>query len=237
MLVDSRGRTRSPWLCVLGATTLFAACESEKSSNPLSPTVAGPIPGVSITAPKPLEPANGAQFVEGSSVTLLIENPSTNGQRPVWLQLDVALEAAFSSKVHAVERIEPGPNGRTSYRLPIELQSGRAYYWRARALDGANTGPYSAGVMFQMTVGLRIETPVPISPIRREQTPDNSPLLVVNNTAVVGTPAGPVLYRFELAEDLSFGRIVAIWTVPRTDGPTTSVRGTPLGLGTDTTGA
>jgi hypothetical protein len=72
-----------------------------------------------------------------------------------------------------------------------------------------------------------------MSPIRREQTPDNAPLLVVNNTAVVGTAAGPVLYRFELAEDLSFGRVIAIWTVPRTDGPTTSVRSTPLGLGTE----
>ena len=32
--------------------TPLVACESEKSANPLSPTVAGPIPGVNITPPK-----------------------------------------------------------------------------------------------------------------------------------------------------------------------------------------
>ena len=30
----------------------LVACESTKSANPLSPTVAGPIPGVNITPPK-----------------------------------------------------------------------------------------------------------------------------------------------------------------------------------------
>ena len=33
------------------------ACEMTKSENPLGPTVAGPIPGVNITSPTPLEPA------------------------------------------------------------------------------------------------------------------------------------------------------------------------------------
>ena len=38
------------------------ACEAEKSSSPLSPSVAGPIPGVSITPPKLLEPAQGNRY-------------------------------------------------------------------------------------------------------------------------------------------------------------------------------
>ncbi len=225
-------RTRSLTLG-LAACAVLAGCETKKSSNPLSPTVAGPIPGVTISAPKPLEPANGTVLIEGTAVSLLFENASSSGQRPIWMQLEVALDQSFSNKVHAVERLELGPNGRTSYRIPVELQPGRAYYWRARALDGANTGPYSTGNMFQVVVALRIEAPVPVSPVRREVTSTNRPTLVVTNTAIVGTPAGPVTYRFELARDLGFGQMVAIWTVPRTETGTTSVSTTDLPLDTE----
>jgi len=40
---------------LVAACALLAGCDSNKSANPLSPTVAGPIPGVAITAPKPLD--------------------------------------------------------------------------------------------------------------------------------------------------------------------------------------
>ena len=40
----------------------LAGCEAAKSSNPTSPTVAGPIPGVNITAPALIEPAQGFKF-------------------------------------------------------------------------------------------------------------------------------------------------------------------------------
>ena len=48
-------------LSVALAMTL-AACEAQKSENPLSPSVAGPIPGVEITAPQMLEPADFETF-------------------------------------------------------------------------------------------------------------------------------------------------------------------------------
>ena len=38
----------------LGLTVM--GCEQVKSANPLSPSIAGPIPGVNITAPQSLEP-------------------------------------------------------------------------------------------------------------------------------------------------------------------------------------
>ncbi len=119
-----------------------AACETRKSANPLSPDVAGPIPGVAITAPKPLEPLMGQQVVaDGTPTTLLIENSGTSGQRELFLQVDVAADAGFQQFLHQANRVTPGPNGRTSYRLPEPLGPGHTYYWRARALDGANTGP------------------------------------------------------------------------------------------------
>lgn len=46
-------KSRNLLLLTALATAIAAGgCEQKKSSNPLSPSVAGPIPGVAITAPK-----------------------------------------------------------------------------------------------------------------------------------------------------------------------------------------
>ena len=224
-------RTSPRVLLSLAAAFLAAsACETKKSSNPLSPSLAGPIPGVNITAPKPLEPYNGTRFTQGQAIDLLLENASTNGERPIWQQLEVALDAAFAQRVHYVERLDLGPNGRTQYRVPLNLEGGRGYYWRARALDGANTGPFSAASIFNIDVPKRIEAPVLITPIGGVTIDTQTPTLVVMNTAVIGVES-PIMVRFELATDPGFSRMLAIWTVPRSGGDTTSVVASPLPLG------
>ena len=64
--------------------SLLAGCETAKTSNPLSPSVAGPIPGVTISSPKPLEPGNGWLLERPQQpLTLLVENAASNGQRPL----------------------------------------------------------------------------------------------------------------------------------------------------------
>ena len=76
--------------CALVVLAL-AGCESSKSANPLSPTVAGPIPGVNITAPKPLEPGQGWQVqADKQPITLLLENASSNGVRPLSYLFEIA---------------------------------------------------------------------------------------------------------------------------------------------------
>jgi hypothetical protein len=224
-------RTSPRVLLGLAAALLAASsCETKKSSNPLSPTLAGPIPGVNITAPKPLEPSNGSRFTQGQTINLLLENASTNGERPIWQQLEVSLDPAFAQRVHYVERLDLGANGRTQYRLPVALEGGRGYYWRARALDGANTGPFSTAVIFNVDVPKRIEAPVAVSPIAGATIDSQTPTLVVRNTAVIGVDA-PITVRFELAGDAGFSQMIAIWSVPRSGGETTSVAGSPLPLG------
>ncbi|MBI4485647.1 MAG: hypothetical protein HY655_06510, partial [Acidobacteria bacterium] len=65
-------------LAVAAAVVSLTACEASKSSNPLSPSVAGPIPGVEISAPKILEPISGTKIaIDKQPVTLLIENASS----------------------------------------------------------------------------------------------------------------------------------------------------------------
>src|SRR5258705_7376475 len=102
------------------AVGVLAACQTQKSANPTAPSVAGPIPGVAITAPKPLEPYTGTEIIsqQGMTITLLFENPSTTGERTLWISLELATDTAFTNVVHQADRLTPGANGRTSYRLP-----------------------------------------------------------------------------------------------------------------------
>jgi hypothetical protein len=208
-------------LCILAAL-LLAGCEVQKSRNPLSPDVAGPIRGVEITAPKPLEPVDGAEITnDRQPLQLKLENALTTGERPLWHQIEIATDATFGSRVHLAERVNPGANGQTMYDLPQSLAAGRTYYWRARALDGANTGPYSAPGHFQIVEPVVIETPIPASPIGGEPTPTNRPEFVVTNGKVSGPAAGPVAYRFEVALNEAFTSVAAVVTVSRSDGQTT----------------
>lgn len=195
------------------------ACEAAKSSNPLSPDVAGPLPGVSITAPKPLEPLQGGQVVKnGEPVVLLFENAGSSGQRALFMQLQVAADVNFEQLLHHDERIEPGPNGRTAYRMPAELGSGHTYYWRLRAADGANTGPYSFTSSFSVIDPVIMETPTPLEPAGHIAS--NRPTFRVRNGQVSGTTGA--YYRFELATAPDPNSVVAVvTTTPGSNGETT----------------
>jgi hypothetical protein len=138
------------FVCAVLMALTLAGCETSKSSNPLSATIAGPISGVEISSPKLLEP-NGARIeVENQPVALLIENASSNGPRPLTYVMEVATDADFTNKVFERQGIAPGDGGRTTLQLPDALDTERSYYWRARAEDGANTGPFAAAAAFEV---------------------------------------------------------------------------------------
>src|SRR5580765_8411880 len=125
-------------IALLPLLPVTSACAASKSANPLSPTVAGPIPGVAITAPRPIEPNSTKVAVDKQPVTLLLENAVTSGPRPLSYMFEVAADVEFANKVFVREGIAPGEGGRTTLRLPDPLAAGRTYYWRGRAGDGAN---------------------------------------------------------------------------------------------------
>ena len=214
---------RKRGLSVFAAIVCLTGCEAAKSANPTAPTVAGPIPGVSITAPKPLEPGAGATLVAQSDpYILLIENPGTSGPRAIWLQLEIAADANFQQVVHQADRIEPGPNGRTTYRLPEPLGAGFTYYWRSRAADGANTGPYSAVSNFSVVVPVLIEAPVALEPTGNLTT--NKPTFKARNGVISGTSG--VVYRFEVSNTAAMNPAMAVVTAaPGGDGNTTMTLG------------
>ncbi len=196
------------------AMLALSACEVAKSSNPLSPTVAGPIPGVDITPPKILEPSTGTKIpMDKQPITLMIENASTNGVRPLNYTFEIATDASFSNKVFSRESVTPGGGGRTSLKLPDSLASGgteRSYFWRARAQDGANTGSFASST-FNVYTPIVIQEPRPISPAANSTTSNLRPALTVANALRSG-PVGTISYLIEVATDGQFGNKFAAWT-------------------------
>jgi hypothetical protein len=182
--------------------------------------VAGPIPGVNITAPRPLEPGAGATVVFSSEPpTLLIENAGTSGARTLWLQLEVGTDPNFQQIVYQADQIALGSNGRTAYRLPAPLGAGYTYFWRTRAADGANTGPYSPVSSFSVVNPVVINAPVATTPAGNITT--TKPEFKVTNGAISGTTGA--VYRFEISQSANFSSMLAIVTVVPNGSGTTSM--------------
>lgn len=191
---------------------LATACESNKSANPLSPSVAGPIPGVEISAPKPLEPGvNWEVSNDKQPLLLLIENPGSNGQRPVTIEVEVASDEGFATKQFTKGGLTPGPNGRTEVQLPSKLTSDRSYFWRARGQDGANQGPWSAPVRFSIYTPAKLDPPTPLSPIGGAKVDGLEPSFRFKNAQRAG-PVGFVTYIVDIARNDSFTQGVATYT-------------------------
>jgi len=188
---------------------LAGACETKKSANPLSPTIAGPIPGVEITQPILLEPGQGWKFKDTQQpITLLIENASTNGVRPLVYAFEIAVDAAFRNVVFSRRDVAQGDNGRTALRLPDKLELGRTYYWRAWAYDGANTGAIASSVSFEVYPPAVLNPPAPVAPAAGSTVTAAQPELVVRNSGRSG-PIGNVSYFYQVATDQAFSQVVA----------------------------
>jgi hypothetical protein len=195
-------------LAVLAVLPLVAACETSKSANPLSPSVAGPIPGVEITAPKPLSPqANASVTSDQQPLMLTVENASSTGQRPLSYRVEVAADAGFSTMVFSKDGIAPGGNGRTSVQLADKLAADRTYFWRVRAQDGANTGPFSDTLKFSVVTPVTIGAPDLVSPAHGETIDANPPTLIFANADVTG-PAAGIKYLLQIATDQAFTHVV-----------------------------
>jgi hypothetical protein len=201
--------------CAAGALIAAAAltaCESSKSSTPLSPSIAGPIAGVEISAPKMLEPIAGQKIaVDRQPLTLLIENASSTGVRPLSYSFELATDAAFNTKVFTRDGVPPGEGGRTSLRLPDALATGRTYFWRARALDGANIGPYANPMSFDIFTPIVIQEPVLVSPAPNATVDSLRPRFTFNNVLRSG-PVGAITYLIEVADTDAFNNKLASWT-------------------------
>ena len=206
-------------LVLVGATIAMGACE-QKSSNPLSSTVAGPIPGVNITTPAVMAPTNGTAIaVDKQPITLTVNNATTNGVRPLTYLFEVATDTNFTNKVFSLDGVTPG-SAQTSLTLPSPLATAKTYYWHARAADGANTGSFNSSVNFNVFTPIVIQAPVLVSPALNATTDGIRPSFVVTD-AVRSGPVGAITYQIEVADSSTFANKIAVWTAPEQPNQTT----------------
>jgi len=215
--MNSRVASACAALCAAIALT---ACVT-KSSNPLSPTVAGPVPGVNITVPAIVSPSGGSKIaVDKQPVTLVVANAETNFVRPLTYAFEVATDANFTNKVFARDSVAPGDGGRTSLRLPDPLAPERSYFWRARAEDGANTGSFTSAIGFDVFTPIVIEVPGLVAPASNATINTIHPSFLVSNAKRSG-PVGAITYLIEVADSETFANKVATWTAAEQPNQTT----------------
>jgi len=205
----------------LGGALIIGACvKYDKSQNPLSPTLAGPLPGVSISAPKTVQPGQNARIQSDQQpIVLMVDNASSNSPRPLNYKFDVAVDGSFNALVFTRDGIAPG-NGRTSMRMPDVLPSGRNYFWRARAQDGPDIGPYSAVGSFFVFTPVVIGKPVAVSPANGAVTSNAHPTFRIGNPPRSG-PVGEITYTIDVSTSGNFSPLFAVWQVPEQPNQTT----------------
>jgi hypothetical protein len=194
-------------LSILALPLLLVGCEEAKSSNPLSPSVAGPMAGIFVSLPEVLAPGAGLKVDDGEQpIALVVKNPDTNTERPVVLGLQVAFDAGFQNLAFSKDGLAPDAAGKTSVRLD-KLPSGRTYYWRVKAGDGANTSGWSEPFTFEILNPIVIGVPTPKSPINGNRAGAATPDLVVSNGASTG-PYGLLLYQYQVSDTQTFANLV-----------------------------
>jgi len=171
--------------------------------------VAGPIAGVAISAPKLMQPDMGAQVaVDQQPLTLTVNNATSSGVRPITYRFEISATPDFATIAYVRTGVAPGDGGKTSLQLPDPLATGHKYYWRVRAEDGANTGPYSASGNFDVFTPIVIGAPVPISPVNGLLVDSVRPRFIVTNAQTSG-PVGPLTYVVEVSDSQAFANKLA----------------------------
>lgn len=140
--------------CAVVGAALTVACGSSKPTTPTTPT---PV-AATLTAPKLDSPAANAQ-TDTLRPTLTVQNATSDqpsGTRTYEFQVsDVTAftNATTSSTIAGFDAqvgktgVAEGSGGKTSFTVESDLQPTTMFYWRARAIQGTATGPWSE--MFQ----------------------------------------------------------------------------------------
>jgi hypothetical protein len=167
-------------------------------------------PSASIGAPRPLTPADGASIKNADQpITLVAQNGAvTTTAAGTVYTFEVASDAAFTAKVQIKTGVTEG-SGQTSVKLDA-LPAAKDYYWHVLASNGGTTGIFGAAYKFTVGPAIVINAPVPIGPLTGQST-DLRPALRVANVTRTG-PAGPITYRFEIANSAAFTSIVMTGT-------------------------
>jgi hypothetical protein len=137
----------------LAATLAVSGCGGKDS--PAGPTTT---PAANLTAPTLETPAMDAQL-DTLRPTLTVRNATSDQAGTRTYEFQVSDTTAFASVTSSVisgfaatvdkPGVPEGGGGTTSFALDTDLQPTTVFYWRARAVQGASTGPWSATGKFK----------------------------------------------------------------------------------------
>lgn len=136
------------------AVVLLAACGSSNTPTPTAPT-----PPPTLTAPKLDSPVSGSQQ-DSLRPTLTVQNATSDqpgGSRTYEFQISDtnAFTTATIQKIAGFDAtvgktgVAEGSGGKTSFTPDADLQPTTMFYWRARAVQGTTTGPWSDTFQFK----------------------------------------------------------------------------------------
>ena len=124
------------------------------------------------TAPTPKAPAD--KTTESStSITLEVDNATDPDGDTLTYHFQISEDSSFQGQVDEQQPIKAGAT--TTTWQPTSLVRGKTYYWRARANDGTNDGPWSTVYSFTIELGeVATETveEKPVEEATTEVTPD-----------------------------------------------------------------
>src|SRR4051812_39964990 len=175
-------------LCLWSALALFVATTACTKASPTRPSdgtasgqtasVTDAVTGVTLTSPSLVTPTVNQQFKNVEQpITLTIKNAVTSGTTPLTYSFEVASDAAFATKVYTKDGVAAGA-ANTSLKID-KLTANKSYFWRARAMAGTLTGPYTEGRGFGIGPEVILAQPVNADP-QPSATVGEQPTLNVN---------------------------------------------------------
>ncbi|HVB39139.1 MAG TPA: hypothetical protein VND92_11395 [Vicinamibacterales bacterium] len=176
-------------------------------------------PSVTLTSPRLVTPAMGAQIANAAQpVTLTIQNATTTGTAPLTYTFEVATDDQFTNVVYTKSGVAPGSDGTTSVQIDT-LPAGKGYYWRAHADNGTSAGPATSALNFAIGPAITIAAPALASPGVGATVSTVRPTLTVTDSTTTG-PVGALVYKFEISTSSTFDTLVVSGTAAQQSGQT-----------------
>jgi hypothetical protein len=144
-------RLHISWIVLVVIAVVAGACGSDKPAAPTTPTV------VNVTAPALDAPADHEQL-DTLRPTLTVRNASADGQGTRMYEFTISDNSNFTASTAGIPglaatvgkvNVPEGSGGKTSFTVDQDLQPTTVFYWRARAVQGSTTGPWSATSTFK----------------------------------------------------------------------------------------